>query len=71
MPDVRSPEPLHDIRGAVRSRTESWRRPDEEERVEEPVAAGEVGPPGEPQSPSGTAEGGDGEAGGGDSAPLA
>ncbi len=71
VPDVRSPEPLHDIRGAVRSRTESWRRPDEEERVEEPVAAGEVGPPGEPQSPSGTAEGGDGEAGGGDSAPLA
>jgi cytochrome c oxidase subunit 1 len=45
VPDVRSPEPLHDIRRAIRDRTESWRPPPPprvpEPRAEpEPVEAG-------------------------------
>jgi cytochrome c oxidase subunit 1 len=45
LPDVRSAEPLHDIRRAIRDRTESWRPPpprtDGEEAPEREVGAAE------------------------------
>jgi heme/copper-type cytochrome/quinol oxidase subunit 1 len=41
VPDVRSPEPLHDIREAVRSRTETWTAPQPLERVAPPASASE------------------------------
>jgi heme/copper-type cytochrome/quinol oxidase subunit 1 len=69
VPDVRSPEPLHDIRAAVRSRTEHWRPPEPLERVGPPAPAGEpeaveaVAPP--------AAEGEQGDPGGGDSPSVA
>jgi cytochrome c oxidase subunit 1 len=62
VPDVRSPEPLHDIRAAVRSRTEHWQPPEPLQRVaspapaEEPETAQEAGPAvaeGAPDDPGG------------------
>jgi cytochrome c oxidase subunit I len=39
VPDVRSPEPLYDIRQAIRERTQTWRAPKREAaREREPVA---------------------------------
>jgi cytochrome c oxidase subunit 1 len=49
VPDVRSSEPLYDIRRAIRDRTESWRppepakRPESPERQPEPVSGGDSG----------------------------
>jgi cytochrome c oxidase subunit I len=49
VPDVRSSEPLYDIRRAIRDRSESWRppepakRPAPPEREPEPVSGGESG----------------------------
>jgi cytochrome c oxidase subunit I len=62
VPDVRSPEPLHDIRAAVRSRTEQWQAPPPLERVGSPTpakeseTADEAGPTtaeGRPRDPGG------------------
>ncbi len=39
VPDVRSAEPLHDIRRAIRDRTESWRPPPPPEAPKPPVRA--------------------------------
>jgi len=49
VPDVRSSEPLYDIRRAIRDRSESWRppepakRPEAPERQPEPVTGGDSG----------------------------
>jgi hypothetical protein len=47
VPDVRSGEPLHDIRRAIARREETWPRPPEPERAPATVAAE---PPAEPES---------------------
>jgi heme/copper-type cytochrome/quinol oxidase subunit 1 len=41
VPDVRSPEPLHDIRDAVRSRSEAWTAPQPLQRAPSPAPASE------------------------------
>jgi cytochrome c oxidase subunit 1 len=68
VPDVRSPEPLDDIREAVRGRTESWRPPPPLERVAAPAAEpSESGA----TAPDGTTEVEDREPSGGDGPSLA
>jgi heme/copper-type cytochrome/quinol oxidase subunit 1 len=61
VPDVRSPEPLHDIRAAVRSRTEHFEPPQPVERVV----------PAEPEAEPAASEGGQGETDGGEGTPVA
>jgi heme/copper-type cytochrome/quinol oxidase subunit 1 len=53
VPDVRSPEPLHDIREAVRSRTETWTAPEPLERVSSPASASESESEREPDAAGG------------------
>jgi hypothetical protein len=61
VPDVRSPEPLHDIRAAVRSRTEHFERPQPFERVV----------PAKPEAEPAASERGQGETDGGEGTPVA
>ena len=61
VPDVRSPEPLHDIKAAVRSRTEHFEPPQPVERVV----------PAEPEAEPAASEGGQGETDGGEGSPVA
>jgi cytochrome c oxidase subunit I len=69
VPDVRSPEPLHDIRAAVRSRTEQWQAPPPLERVGSPTPAKESETADEAGST--TAEGRPRDPGGGDGPSVA
>ncbi|HEX2128913.1 MAG TPA: cbb3-type cytochrome c oxidase subunit I [Solirubrobacterales bacterium] len=51
IPDVRSPEPLHDIRDAIRRRAASFTRPEPLERLEPVATAGEDRPAEESETP--------------------
>ena len=72
VPDVRSPEPMHDIREAIRERDELWPRQREPEPAVEPEATPEPAAEPEPEAvvagdapDTGSAETPDAEGGGG------
>jgi heme/copper-type cytochrome/quinol oxidase subunit 1 len=69
VPDVRSPEPLYDIRAAVRARTERFEPP---QPLEPPAAAAEEeAQTPEPEASRTASEAGQGETDGGESTPVA